>query len=82
MTIRIIDYQTRQQMKNGHELQNRQGFRTKHIDFINNDESQGYHVTYTNDAEIISNAREYELSKKIRDSSLTLSEINEWIRGS
>jgi len=46
MTEEIIDYPTRDLMKQGKILKHPQGFRPLHTDFINNDESQGYRVTF------------------------------------
>jgi len=39
---------TRPDKKTGTRDMNRQGFRALHIDFINNDEKQGYRVTFDN----------------------------------
>ena len=46
MTKEIIDYATRDLMKQGKILKNSQGLRPLHTDFINNDESQGFRVTF------------------------------------
>jgi len=46
--IEIIDYRTRDLMQIEKKLKNSQGWRTKHIDFINNDESNGLRVTFVN----------------------------------
>lgn len=46
MTIEIINYPTRDLMKQGKILKHSQRFRPLHTDFVNNDESQGYRVTF------------------------------------
>jgi len=48
MTKEIIDYLTRDLMKQGKILKHSQGLSALHTDFINNDESQGYRVTFVN----------------------------------
>ena len=48
MTKETIDYPTRDLMKQGKSQKHLQGFRPLHTDFINNDESQGYRVTFAN----------------------------------
>jgi len=46
MTKQIIDYPTRDLMKIGKTSFNALGSRVLHTDFVNNDESQGYRVTF------------------------------------
>ena len=48
MTKEIIDYLTKAEMKTGKETKHSEGLRPQHTDFVNNDESQGYRVTFVN----------------------------------
>jgi len=46
MTIEIRDYLTRDLMNQGEIDFNAQGLRSLHTDFINNDQTQGFRVTF------------------------------------
>ncbi len=48
MTIETEDYTTKALMKTGKATRHSNDWRPLHTDLINNDESQGYHVTYVN----------------------------------
>jgi len=52
----IIDYPTRFFMKAGKKDKHSQGLRPLHTDFINNDESQGYRVTFVKGTDDPSNS--------------------------
>lgn len=57
-TKKIIEYSTREEYKIDSKLKNKNGFRVLHHDFINNDESQGHHVTFVKGVDDPSNAPE------------------------
>lgn len=48
MTIETEDYSTTDLMKQGKKIRHDNGWRSLHTDFINNKESDGYHVTFVN----------------------------------
>jgi len=48
MTIEHENYLTRALMNRDQKVRGRSGWHSLHIHFINNDESQGYRVTYVN----------------------------------
>jgi len=92
MTKEIKVYRTRDLMKEGKRLMHTQKFRPLHTNFINNDESQGYEVTFVNglddphndpalvkerEQERTNQARKEELETK-RD--LTIIEMRELLR--
>lgn len=91
MTIETEDYITNDLMKRGKEIRNRNGWVSLHTDFINNKESDGYHVTYVNgsddfdnSAEAIQNRldfqRDKELKEKWRDGTISVEEKDEITR--
>jgi len=95
MTEEIIDYPTRELLKIGYVTMHTQGMRALHTDFINNDESQGYRVTFVDgtddpnndpalvakrDADEIEQTRVNELILKLDDSTITASEIKEFLK--
>ncbi len=74
MTKEIINYLTRDLMKQGKILKHSQGLRPLHTDFINNDESQGYRVTFVdgtddpnNSPEAIQRELEFQRQKILRE---------------
>ena len=58
MTKEIKIYQTKDEMNIGKTTFRAQGMRSLHTDFINNDEKQGYRVTFVNGTDDPSNAPE------------------------
>ena len=58
MTKEIIDYPTRELMKIGKKEKHDLGLRSLHTDFINNDEKQGYRITFVNGTDDPNNAPE------------------------
>jgi len=50
--IEIRTYHTRKVMKREKTKMNELGFRSLHTDFIDNDESKGYRVTFVNGSDI------------------------------
>jgi len=94
MTKEVIDYLTRDLMEQGKTLKNSQGLRPLHTDFINNDESQGYQVTFVDgiddphndpvlvvarEANKIVRDRNEELKQKAKDGTLTEADKDEII---
>lgn len=95
MTIQTEDYLTRAAMKTGKDVRTSNGWRALHTDFINNTERDGYHVTYVNglddpdnDPAVIAErtqqkidlAREQELITKLKDDTITTTEIREFLK--
>ena len=92
MTIEIIDYPTRELYEQDSILKNKDGFRVLHPDFINNDESQGHHITWVKGNDDPHNApelvaqREQEKTNQLRKeelqnkSNITLPEMQELLR--
>ena len=92
MTKEIKHYQTRDEMKIGKTTFNAQGMRSLHTDFTNNDESQGYDVTFVDGLDDPHNApelvaqREQQQTNQLRKEELqnkpniTLSEMQELLR--
>ena len=92
MTKEIINYNTFVLMKQGKKEKHSQSFRPLHTEFINNDEKQGYRVTFVNGLDDPNNApelvaqREQEKIKQLRKeelqnkSNITLPEIQELLR--
>lgn len=91
----IIDYPTRFFMKAGKKDKHSQGLRPLHTDFINNDESQGYRVTFVKGeddphntpelvekrrVEKINNDRKIELKEKAENNNLTPQEKDEILK--
>ena len=66
MTKKTIDYQTRDEMNQGKTSFNAQGMRSLHTDFINNDEKQGYRVTFVNGIDDPNNAPEL-IAKRVQE---------------
>lgn len=88
MTIETEDYQTRDLMKQGKRRRNQNGWRSLHTDFVNNVESDGYHVTFVNGSDDPDNSpeadqrkpdfqRQKELSQKLKDRTITQTELLE-----
>jgi len=48
LTIKTIDYATRTELRSGILQEQSKGWRELHTDFINNNEADGFHVTYVN----------------------------------
>jgi len=95
MTIETEDYATKILMESGKQRRHNNGWRSLHTDFINNKESDGYHVTYVNGLdnpdndptviaqrtqERLDRIRIEELRVKIRNDSITQRELVEYMR--
>ena len=95
MTKEIIDYQTRAEMKIGKKEKNLLGLRSLHIDFINNDEKQGFRVTFVSGLDDPNNAPELveerrlekinkdikrNLNEKLKNDSISMPELRELLR--
>ncbi len=96
MTIEFENYPTRDLMKRGKNQRTIDGWRSLHTDFINNKESDGYHVTYVNglddpdndpilvaerEAQKIESDRIEELSTKFEnDGTLSPTEFMEFVK--
>jgi len=91
----IIDYPTRFFMKAGKKDKHSQGLRSLHTDFINNDESQGYRVTFVDGIDDPNNEpkalaeseknhtrkkRTRDLTQKLDDDTITDKEVMELSR--
>ncbi len=70
MTKKTIDFQTRSLMKIGKISQHNLGLRPLHTDFINNDESQGYHVTFVSGSDDPTNGPKPKQLKDFTDIEL------------
>lgn len=92
MTIETEDYTTRTAIKIAKDIRTSNGWRSLHTDFINNDKSQGYRVTYVNEiddpdktpeviaqreAQKIEQERIIELKQKIKDRTISQLELLE-----
>ena len=92
MTIEIIDYSTRNLMIVDKKKNNKEGLRVLHTDFIDNDESKGYHVTFVKgiddpynspeqvarrEAEKAERTRNNQLKDKAKNKTLTKAETDE-----
>ena len=88
MTIEFDNYPTRDLMKVGKKIRNIDGWRDLHTDFINNKESDGFHVTYVNgiddpdnSTEAIQNRqdalRQKELREKLKNRTISQIELLE-----
>ena len=95
MTLEIIDYTTREFMKQGKKEKHSQVLRPLHTDFVNNDEKQGYRVTFVDgvddpnnapelvaqrEADKIEQIRTDELLVKIDESIINPDEIKEFLK--
>lgn len=91
MTIETEDYLTRTTMRRAKEIRTSIGWRSLHTDFINNDESQGYRVTYVNGSDDPDNSPEADqrrlevqrqklLRKKLEDNTISFVELKEFLR--
>ena len=91
MTIETEDYVTKKIMNREKSFRNSNRWRVLHTDFINNDESQGYHVTYVdgtddpdNSAHSIQKRLDFqrlkELQSKLQDDTITDTELRELLR--
>ena len=92
MTKEIIDYPTIEAYKADSIIKNKDGFRVLHPDFINNDESQGYRITWVkglddpNNAPELVEQREQEKTNRQRKEELnnkdvlTIPEMRELLR--
>ena len=95
MTKEIIYYPTRDEMKIGENTFNAQGMRSLHTNFKNNDEKQGYRVTFVDglddpnnapelvvqrEADKIEQIRTDELLVKIDESTINPDEIKEFLK--
>ena len=91
MTIETEDYATKILMESGKKIRHDNGWRPFHTDFINNDELQGYHVTYVNgiddphnSSEAISDRLEQQrirtLREKLEDDSISFSQLKDLLR--
>jgi len=65
MTIQIHNFPTRKVMKKEKKKMNQLGFRSLHTDFINNNESQGFKVTFVNGVDDPNNSEEQK-TREIR----------------
>lgn len=90
MTIETEDYITRDLMKQGKKIRHSNGWRSLHTDFINNNESQGYHVTFVNGSDDSDNSPEADqrrtefqrqkvLREKLRNRTMTFPELMEML---
>ena len=92
MTKEIIDYPTSKEYKLDSIIKNKDGFRVLHPDFINNDEKQGYRITWVKGLDDPNNApelvaqREQQQTNQLRKeelqnkSNITLPEMQELMR--
>jgi len=84
MTQEIIDYATEALMKADSRVKNQRGFRAIHVDFINNDKSEGLRVTYDDTPDVIDPRfpRTEELRKKLmnKQTPMTMPELLEFLR--
>jgi len=78
MTIETENYPTRTIMETAKTIRNSNGWRSLHTDFINNKESDGYHVTFVNGSDDPHNSpeaiTERETKKIERDRTQKLKE--------
>ena len=65
-TKKIIEYSTRDEYEIDAKLKNKDGLRVLHPDFINNDESQGHHVTYVKGLDDPDNAPELVEERRLQ----------------
>jgi len=56
--IEFEDYRTRKVLRKEKQIRRTNGWNALHEDFINNDERQGYHVTYVNGTDDPANSEE------------------------
>lgn len=95
MTKEIIEYSTRELMGQGKISKTAQKFRSLRTEFINNDESQGYKVTFVDglddpdndpaliserEAEKLKKERDEELKQKAKDKTLSNADTDELIQ--
>ena len=82
MTRQIVEYTTEAAMKTDKAVKVRQGFRALHIDFINNDKSQGYKVTYDNTVLPIdpSHQKRKDLQARLTNNTISFNELKELLR--
>ena len=92
MTKEIRDYPTRDLMKQGKTTFHAQGLYALHTDFINNDESQGYRVTFVSGLDepdndpVLVTQRAQEQTNRLRKDELenkpilTIPEMRELLR--
>jgi len=91
MTIETEDYATIPEMKRGKNNRLRNGWRSFHTDFINNKESDGYHVTFVNgrddpdktpqaDQDRLDFQRQKALKEKLMNDTISDSELRELLR--
>lgn len=74
--IQIQIYPTRKVMKRQKEKMNQLGFRSLHTDFIDNDESKGYEVTFVNGSDDPHNSEEQrEINLKFKLKELLVKQI-------
>jgi len=70
MTTIIETYPTRKVMRRDKKIMNKAGFTSLHTDFIDNDESKGYRVTFVNGADDPDNneeSKENRLQAKLHE---------------
>lgn len=88
--IETEDYTTRTLMKSGKRQRHANGWRSLHTDFINNKESDGYHVTFVNGLDDPDNSpdadqrrlefqRQKVLREKLKNKSITFPELIEYL---
>jgi len=87
MTLETEDYATRDLMSQGKIRRASNNWRALHTDFINNNERDGYHVTFVNGADNPQNTLENqkvqrmkELEAKVQDDTISLRQIRELLR--
>jgi len=88
MTIEFEDYLTRDLMKQGKKIRHDNGWISLHTDYINNKESDGFHVTFVNGSDDPSNSPEAiqreqerlridELREKLKNRTISQPELFE-----
>ena len=92
MTIKVIDYPTRELFKQDSIIKNKDGFRVLHHDFKDNDVKQGYRITWVKGLDDPNNVpelvakRTQEKTNRLRKeelqnkSDITLPEMQELLR--
>jgi len=76
MTVQVKDFPTRKVMKREEKKMHDLGFIPLHTDFIQNDESKGYRVTFVNGVDDPSNSEEAKLSElKVQLESILLESL-------
>ena len=82
MTEEIRTYRIEVDMKTDKRVMHSRGFRAFHTDFISNNSANGYQVTYDDTPDPIdpNDERSKILNEKLKDDTLTFSELKELMR--